>query len=1244
MANVIANLFAKLQLDISDFSSKLNTASSRMSNFAVRANRMYGQVINTQALKDSAKELADSYREATKDLRTHNISLKDTVRIMQGIVVAQTFYRITNTIQDATASLWEFNKQLDYAQVTYTALFGDPTLATDFLQALKQHAVETIFDYQNLADASKKLLAYGIDYKNLMFIMEGLTNLGAMSGDAAALDRIALALGQIYTRGKLSAEEMRQLANAYVPITDIIQEKFNLTPDQLGRVGDLNLPAHDVINAAIDYANEQFGAVGDAAMYTITGLENKIVDTLKVLGVAMIEPIGVAYKSFLEYIAGGLAKIRDEFDSGGLGGVFEYLVPDKQTQQIIRQFLANVRNLFMSLASVGVVMSQVFGNFAHAFVTAFNIVTPVVVTVVNALAALLSAMLSTRTGATILRTALIAAAGAFVIFKIHAISALVVTLVTKAVHALSRALLVLAVTVVKHPILMLFAGLAVALIGVAATSDKANGAISKLFNTLSGAGSGATSNDILQKTDKDIKDIDESAEKFNERLKESADSAGDLANGIGAAGKEAKKTRGLLSFDEVFKLNEPSASSTGAGSGINDSISDIIDGLGGLGNALIPDIPDFSDFIDGFTSNLFGGLLDKVKQIASGGLTGALIGGLAGFAIGGLVTRTLAGALAGANLGAKLGAAAGAGFAAFWGDTYAEVEKTLSAIANGGAIGILVGGLAGFIIGAFATKNLKAAITAAQLGAGIGGIIGASVAGIFSNASVELDNAIKKIAIGSAEGALLGGLAGMIIGAFATRTLQGALTGAKLGAKLGTLIGGTVGAIFGDAEASVGDALSNLFSSVEAAAMGSFIGGLAGMIIGAIVGALAGGVGALPGAKVGAMLGSTLGSLGGLLVSYLDNSGITEAMSDWLDGVWESIAGFFGDLGGTIATWCVDTWGSIKQWSSDTLNDFGEWVASSYNSFMTWNADTAESIRNWSTDTYNKIDSWANNTAASIVSWVGNTFHDIDKWCDDTIAKYLEWDGITWSTISEWADNTWSTIATWSSDALSTVSTWCTDAVSSFNTWKSNVGTTISTWATEVSNTIVGWVNTVDGKIGEFFDLDMSFSDFCKSTLKSITDWASGIWNGVKEYFGNAIDKVKEFLNINDKASNAKPANVPSQLYQSSMFSPNLIGHATGGVFDREHIARLNEGNKREAVIPLENNTAMQPFVDAVSSGIVASLVPMVAQINSNNSGMPPMYVGTLVADERGLKQLYKKFELIRAQEDARTGKPAEVL
>ena len=43
-------------------------------------------------------------------------------------------------------------------------------------------------------------------------------------------------------------------------------------------------------------------------------------------------------------------------------------------------------------------------------------------------------------------------------------------------------------------------------------------------------------------------------------------------------------------------------------------------------------------------------------------------------------------------------------------------------------------------------------------------------------------------------------------------------------------------------------------------------------------------------------------------------------------------------------------------------------------------------------------------------------------------------------------------------------------------------------------------------------------------------------------------------------------------------------------------------------------------------------------QSGGNSSELPPMYVGTLIGDDRGLKELYKRFEVIQVQENARRG------
>ena len=71
----------------------------------------------------------------------------------------------------------------------------------------------------------------------------------------------------------------------------------------------------------------------------------------------------------------------------------------------------------------------------------------------------------------------------------------------------------------------------------------------------------------------------------------------------------------------------------------------------------------------------------------------------------------------------------------------------------------------------------------------------------------------------------------------------------------------------------------------------------------------------------------------------------------------------------------------------------------------------------------------------------------------------------------------------------------------------------------------------------------------------------------------------------------------------------------------------------------------MQPFVDAVADGLTSSLGPIFASISnmgSNNTSagnqLQPLYVGTLIADDRSLRELQKRMDIIRVDDNTRRG------
>jgi hypothetical protein len=97
-----------------------------------------------------------------------------------------------------------------------------------------------------------------------------------------------------------------------------------------------------------------------------------------------------------------------------------------------------------------------------------------------------------------------------------------------------------------------------------------------------------------------------------------------------------------------------------------------------------------------------------------------------------------------------------------------------------------------------------------------------------------------------------------------------------------------------------------------------------------------------------------------------------------------------------------------------------------------------------------------------------------------------------------------------------------------------------------------------------------------------------------------------------------------------------LPAFANGGFIDKEQIIRAGEGNKREAIIPLQNDAAMAPFAMSV-----AKIVSEVLSKTTNNkpaNDKQPLYVGTLIADEKGYKMLERKLEVIRLYENGRKG------
>lgn len=172
----------------------------------------------------------------------------------------------------------------DYEQtvVAFNTLLGSAEKATQFLAEAQEFANKTPFEFPELLNSSKLLLAFGFEAENVLDMMEtiGDTSSGLGAG-SEGIDRITRALGQMYAKGRVQAEELLQLQELGVPAAEILQEELGLTAEQVANIGNESVNASLAIQALLTGMDKRFGGMMDNQSKTAKGMISTIKDTIQ---------------------------------------------------------------------------------------------------------------------------------------------------------------------------------------------------------------------------------------------------------------------------------------------------------------------------------------------------------------------------------------------------------------------------------------------------------------------------------------------------------------------------------------------------------------------------------------------------------------------------------------------------------------------------------------------------------------------------------------------------------------------------------------------------------------------------------------------------------------------------------------------------------------------------------------------------------------------------------------------------
>lgn len=181
----------------------------------------------------------------------------------------------------------DFNKMMEGAGIVFENLAGSAAGAQKHLNDLKEFAKTSPFDLPDLIQASARMQAFGVKIEQVVPQLRNIQNAAALAAGTSgnfteALGGINTALGQMRAKGKVSAEEMNQLAERGVPAWELLAKKIGLTVQETMKLGETGkLKGAPAAEALIESFGEgKFAGLAEKLSKTTLGKESNLRDAL----------------------------------------------------------------------------------------------------------------------------------------------------------------------------------------------------------------------------------------------------------------------------------------------------------------------------------------------------------------------------------------------------------------------------------------------------------------------------------------------------------------------------------------------------------------------------------------------------------------------------------------------------------------------------------------------------------------------------------------------------------------------------------------------------------------------------------------------------------------------------------------------------------------------------------------------------------------------------------------------------
>lgn len=319
----IAKMFQQLNSDVKAMRKSLDSIDSK----------------NVRRVGDDLETVSKQSKKATSGIKGFADKCNKMTGALSAIAAVQlggVFTGMAGGILNMGIASVQAAAQMRQYEIAFQTMLKSAEAGTQMLRDLQQFAAETPFDVPGVVSAGQQLMAFGFKAEE---IIPMLTNLGdAASGlglGTEGVSRLAYALGQMQTSGKLNAQDMMQLTSAGISAWDMLAQAAGKTVAEMKDLCSKGaIDSKAAVQTIVAGMNDQFGGMmaktSDEVAGLLANIEETAGNTSAAVGKYLTEAFNI--KGILKDVSDRLGEFQKKMQTAteqgkSMGDVIKECVP-----------------------------------------------------------------------------------------------------------------------------------------------------------------------------------------------------------------------------------------------------------------------------------------------------------------------------------------------------------------------------------------------------------------------------------------------------------------------------------------------------------------------------------------------------------------------------------------------------------------------------------------------------------------------------------------------------------------------------------------------------------------------------------------------------------------------------------------------------------------------------------------------------------------------------------------------------